>query len=98
MRRDCTHVTVTCPNEDCEREIQVTYHFGFPPRIGGRVEDSDPGESGEMEPDTCPHCGTELDYDSVSEAAAEHWRDMEAYAADCRYDQWKEDQLLNRRG
>ena len=55
--------SVTCPNEECEDDIEVTEFVPYDPGVSsGPVEACYPPEGGYCRgADKCPRCGAELD-------------------------------------
>jgi hypothetical protein len=59
-----------CPNEECGHEIVVSYSPPKPARgQHGPIEGYDPGESAEISPGECPHCGMDIEVEDVADAA-----------------------------
>ena len=61
--------TVTCPNEECEADIDVSYTPATRGRTYGPPEDCYPPDPDELDaPSECPHCGY-----AFTDEDAERW-------------------------
>lgn len=68
--------TVTCPNEECEADVNVAYYPGSPGKTYGPPEDCYPPEGDDIDtPEECTECGyvfTNADLNRWCEALAEN--------------------------
>lgn len=79
--------TVTCSNEECEEDIEVTVYPGAPAKTYGRPEDCHEEEPPEFDPEICPICECELpEIDDLGELFC---NEQEA-RDDARFDEFKE--------
>lgn len=61
MKKDGWTDLVTCPEDDCEEQIQVAYYPGNKGRTYGPPEDCCPPDPDDIDtPDECPVCGYEI--------------------------------------
>lgn len=75
MKKSTWTDTVTCPNEECEGDIEVSFYPGHKGRTYGPPEDCFPPDPDEIDaPEECPHCGqkiTDKDLDRWCEELSE---------------------------
>lgn len=60
---------LVCP--ECDKSFNATYDPGSEPIASGPPEKCDPGSDSEWYPTECPHCGVEIEEDTVIEQLPE---------------------------
>lgn len=86
------HLTYTCT--ECDKKIAVEFIPADPGKLSGPPELCYPPEAAEVSPTTCPECGQEWDEFDVISSCEEAIQDAEDYAADCKYDQMRDDEAM----
>ena len=82
------NIKYTC--KKCEHDFQVDVTFPTPAQTYGPPEKCYPAESGEVSPDECEECGTEVDYDTALEAAASYIDALKDYYYEKKEEEWRE--------
>lgn len=69
MKTHYQTIKYTCPNPDCEAEVDVEVEDIVPARISGPPEDCYPESGGDFSPYECPECKADFAASLIHEIA-----------------------------